>query len=100
MSDTLAPDTANSTARARIARHRPVRPARRNSVSILRPRRESFKRCAHGDLVFMARRVSHGRVTLGSNFRDTVLVNLGESVHLSDEGSPFEARAELWVVKA
>ena len=28
------------------------------------------------------------------------LVNLGESVYLSDEGSPFEARAELWVVKA
>src|SRR5207245_5446923 len=73
MADTLSPRAWSRTARARVASHNPVRPVRSNRWSALRSLRVSRSGRARCPPFFMRRRVSHGRATLGSNFRDTAL---------------------------
>src|SRR3989449_698647 len=73
MADTLSPRAWSRTARARVASHNPVRPVRSNRWSALRSLRVSRSGRARRPPFFMRRRVSHGRATLGSNFRDTAL---------------------------
>src|SRR3989454_6290287 len=85
MPDTLPPGAWSRTARGRVASHNPVRPVRSNRWSALRSLRVSRSGRARCPPFFMRRRVSHGRATLGSNFRDTALAReelQHQAVHL------------------
>ena len=87
MLDTEAPALARSTARARAASHRPVRPVRSIRCNAARSCRVTRIRFDHVDL--MGGSVSHCRLPLGSNFWDTVLAAAGVADRCTAVGGDF-----------
>jgi hypothetical protein len=85
---TLRSDERLTTARARAASHNPVRPVRSNRWSALRSRRVSCSGRARRPPFFMRRRVSHGRATLGSTFRDTAPGEIRVPAHQQGKRPP------------